>query len=98
MRACLDARFRQTHGTCAAIHRGMSKTSAKANPVNQDQGDQHRGSEPGQEQLRERTDRQNTGNAAGTRNKAENQGRQRGRGQMISAKREKGDVRRRQSR
>jgi hypothetical protein len=76
----------------------MSKTSAKANPVNQDQGDRNRGSEPGQEQLNERTDRQNTGNGAGTRNKAKNQGRQLGAGKLISKKREKGDARRRQSR
>jgi hypothetical protein len=81
----------------------MSKTSAKANPVNQDQGDRNRGSEPGQEQQPERTDRQNTGNAAGTRNKAENQGRQPGAGQpgpgqRISARREKGDARRRRTR
>jgi hypothetical protein len=76
----------------------MSKTSAKANRVNQDHGDSHRGSEPGQEQLRERTDRQNTGNAGGTRNQAQNQGRQLGAGQQISAKREKGDRRRRQAR
>jgi hypothetical protein len=76
----------------------MSKTSAKANPVNQDQGDRNRGSEPGQEQQRERTDRQNTGNAAGTRNKAENQGRQRGAGQRSSARRERGDTRRRRAR
>jgi hypothetical protein len=72
----------------------MSKTSAKANPVNQDQGDRNRGSEPGQEQLNERTNRQNTGNGAGTRNKAKNQGRQQGAGKLISAKREKGDGRR----
>jgi hypothetical protein len=76
----------------------MSKTSAKANRVNQDQGDRNRGSEPGQEQLRERTDRQNTGNAAGTRDKAKNQGRQQGAGQQISRKRERGDVRRGQRR
>jgi hypothetical protein len=72
----------------------MSKTSAKANPVNQEQGDHNRGSEPGQEQLHERLDRQNTGNGLGTRSKAHNQGRQRGAGQQISAKREKGDARR----
>jgi hypothetical protein len=76
----------------------MSKTSAKANPVNQDQGDRNRGSEPGQEQQNERTDRQNTGNAAGTRNKAKNQGRQPGAGQRSSARREKGDARRRRTR
>jgi hypothetical protein len=72
----------------------MSKTSAKANRVNQDQGDHNRGSEPGQEQLHERTDRQNTGNGSGTRNKAQSQGRQQGAGQRISAKRENGDARR----
>lgn len=72
----------------------MSKTSAKANRVNQDEGDHNRGSEPGQEQLRERLDRQNTGNGRGTRNKAKNQGRQLGAGQQISATREKGDARR----
>jgi len=72
----------------------MSKTSAKANRVNKDQGDRNRGSEPGQEQLHERLDRQNTGNGPGTRNKAQNQGRQRGVGQQISATREKGDARR----
>lgn len=77
---------------------GMSKTSAKANRVNQDQGDRNRGSEPGQEQLHERTDRQNTGNGAGTRNKAKNQGRQLGAGRLTSARREKGDTRRRQAR
>ena len=72
----------------------MSKTSAKTNRVNQDQGDHNRGSEPGQEQLHERLDRQNTGTGLGTRNKAQNQGRQRGAGQGISATREKGDLRR----
>jgi hypothetical protein len=76
----------------------MSKASAKTNPVNQDQGDRNRGSEPGQEQQTERTDRQNTGNGAGTRSKARNQGRQQGAGQQISARREKGDSRRRRSR
>lgn len=58
----------------------MAKTSAKANPVNQDQGDRNKGSEPGQEQLPPRRDRQNTGNGAGTNSHATNQGRQRGAG------------------
>jgi hypothetical protein len=49
--------------------------------MNKDQGDRNRGSEPGQEQLHERTNRQNTGNGRGTSNKAKNQGRQRGAGQ-----------------
>jgi hypothetical protein len=72
----------------------MSKTSAKANRVNKDQGDRNRGSEPGQDQLSTRMDRQNTGNGPGTRDKSENQGRQRGAGQQSSARREKGDSRR----
>lgn len=72
----------------------MSKTSAKANPVNKDEGERNRGSEPGQEQQHERTDRQNTGNGRGSRTKAQNQGRQRGVGQGSSANREKGDSRR----
>jgi hypothetical protein len=76
----------------------MSKTSAKVNRVNKDQGDRNRGSEPGQEQQNERTDRQNTGNGRGTRNKARNQGRQQGAGQQISAGPEKGDARRGQRR
>jgi hypothetical protein len=76
----------------------MSNTSAKANRLNKDQGVHNRGSEPGQEQLHERTDRQNTGNGGGTRNKAQNQGRQQGAGQQISAKRERGDARRGRSR
>jgi hypothetical protein len=72
----------------------MSKTSAKANPVNKDQGVHNRGNEPGQEQLQERLDRQNTGNGPGTSAKSQNQGRQRGAGQQSSAVREKGDGRR----
>ena len=56
----------------------MAKTSAKANPVNQEQGDRNKGSEPGQEQLPPRRDRQNTGNGGGTNTQAKNQGRQRG--------------------
>ena len=72
----------------------MSKTSAKTNRVNQDQGDHNRGSEPGQEQLHERLDRQNTGNGLGTRSKAKNQGRQRRAGNPTSATRQGGNARR----
>lgn len=52
----------------------MAKTSAKANPVNQDGGDRNRGSEPGQEQKSERHDRQNMGIGLGTRVSATSQG------------------------
>ena len=72
----------------------MSKTSAKANPKNQDQGDRNRGSEPGQEQKRVRRDRQNTAQGSGTKVKGENQGRAAGQGQDRDARREKGDARR----
>ena len=72
----------------------MSKTSAKTNRVNQDQGDRNRGSEPGQEQLHERLDRQNTGNGLGTRSKAKNQGRQRRAGNSMTATRQSGNARR----
>lgn len=81
-------------GIPAAVQTGMSKTSAKANRVNQDQGERNRGSEPGQDQLTTRKDRQNTGKGPGTRAKSQNQGRQRGAGQQSSANREKGDSRR----
>ncbi len=72
----------------------MSKTSAKANPVNQDDGDRNRGSEPGQEQQNERHDRQNMARGAGTKAKAQNQGRERGQGVARDSRREKGDSRR----
>lgn len=72
----------------------MAKTSAKANPQNQDDGDRNRGSEPGQEQLPERRNRQNTGNAGGTNVKAANQGRKSGQGQARDKRSEKGDARR----
>lgn len=68
----------------------MSKTSAKANPVNQEQGSHNKGSEPGQEQLHPRRDRQNTGNGGGSNVKAKNQGRQRGQGPTRDSKSEKG--------
>lgn len=73
----------------------MSKTSAKANPMNKDQGDRNRGSEPGQEQKNERVDRQNMGAGRGTRLEGKNQGRtRRGEGVSRDAKAEKGDARR----
>ena len=72
----------------------MSKTSAKANPKNQDQGDRNRGSEPGQEQKRVRRDRQNTAQGAGTKVKGKNQGRAPGQGQRRDSRSEKGDSRR----
>lgn len=72
----------------------MSKTSAKANPKNQDQGDRNRGSEPGQEQKRVRRDRQNTAKGAGTKVAGKNQGRAAGQGQRRDSRREKGDSRR----
>jgi hypothetical protein len=72
----------------------MSKTSAKANPKNQDLGDRNRGSEPGQEQLNERVDRQNMGAGNGSRVEGENQGRSRGQGVARDSKPEKGDARR----
>jgi hypothetical protein len=62
----------------------MAKSSAKANPVNQELGKHNIGSEPGQEQLHPRLDRQNTGNGRGSAVKAKNQGRQRGAGQGRS--------------
>ncbi len=55
----------------------MSKRSAKANPVNQEMGKRGTGSEPGQEQLHMRRDRQNTGNSLGGARKATKQGQQR---------------------
>lgn len=72
----------------------MSKTSAKTNRVNKDQGKHPVGSEPGQEQLHERLDRQDTGVGPGTRSKSRNQGREGGEGQRATATREKGDARR----
>lgn len=73
----------------------MAKVSAKANPKNKDQGDRNRGSEPGQEQVNERHDRQNMGAGRGTRLQGKNQGRTR-RGQGTGHTRvEKGDSRRR---
>jgi hypothetical protein len=72
----------------------MAKTSAKANPKNKDLGDRNRGSEPGQEQLEERHNRQNMGAGRGTRLQGKNQGRTR-RGQGTGHTRtEKGDSRR----
>lgn len=72
----------------------MAKTSAKANPKNQDLGDRNRGSEPGQEQLEERHDRQNMGAGRGTRLQGKNQGRTlRGQGTRHT-RTEKGDARR----
>ncbi len=65
----------------------MSKTSAKANPVNKSVGNHNKGSEPGQEQMPPRHDRQNTGNAGGTDTSAKNQGRQRRGGQSRSRSR-----------
>jgi hypothetical protein len=65
----------------------MAKTSAKANPVNQELGKHNVGSEPGQEQLHPRLDRQNTGKGRGSVVKAKNQGRQRGAGEGRSRKR-----------
>ena len=72
----------------------MSKTSAKANPKNQDTGDHNQGSEPGQEQQTQRLDRQATGNAGGSNRQATNQGAQPGQGQNRDKKAEKGDARR----
>ncbi len=72
----------------------MSKTSAKANPVNKDEGDRNRGSEPGQEQQAQRHDRQNTGNGPGSNVSSQNQGRQKGQGPTRDARGEKGDARR----
>lgn len=72
----------------------MAKTSAKANPVNQDGGDRNRGSEPGQEQQSTRHDKQNMGAGLGTHTKAKNQGRVlRGEGTRHT-RTEKGDSRR----
>lgn len=72
----------------------MSKTSAKANPVNKDQGQHPVGSEPGQQQQHERLDRQNTGIGPGTRDESRNQGREAGEGQRATPTHEKGDARR----
>ncbi len=72
----------------------MSKTSAKANPVNQDAGDRNRGSEPGQEQQTERHDRQNMAQGRGTQVQGQNQGRALGAGQSRDKRSEKGDARR----
>lgn len=55
----------------------MAKPSEKANPVTQELGKPGTGSEPGQDQLHPRRDRQNTGNGRGSNVKAKNQGRQR---------------------
>jgi hypothetical protein len=80
------------------VFTGMSKTSAKANPKNQDDGDRNRGSEPGQENQRERRDRQNMGAGNGSRIKGENQGRtRRGQGHGRDSTPEKGDSRRGQT-
>lgn len=57
----------------------MSNNSAKNNPMNKDDGDRNRGSEPGQEQQNERHDRQNMGPGLGTVDKGKNQGREGGR-------------------
>jgi hypothetical protein len=59
----------------------MSKSNAKANPVNQESGHRNRGSEPGQEQQSRRVDRQNMGNSLGNVDKARKQGQQRRRHQ-----------------
>jgi hypothetical protein len=72
----------------------MAKTSAKANPKNQDLGDRNRGSEPGQEQLEERHNRQNMGAGLGTRLKGKNQGRTRRSRGTGHTRTEKGDSRR----
>ena len=73
----------------------MSKTSAKANPVNQDTGDHNRGAEPGQEQQSPRSDRQNTAVGTGTRVEAKNQGRADSNGATgRNTRSEKGDSRR----
>jgi hypothetical protein len=69
----------------------MSKTSAKANPMNKDTGDRNRGSEPGQEQKSERHDRQNMGAGLGTRLEGKNQGRTRRGGSARSARTERAD-------
>jgi hypothetical protein len=72
------------NGTGAAVRFDMAKRNAKSNPVNQELGKHKLGSEPGQEQLHPRLDRQNTGNGGGSALKAKNQGRQRGGGQGRS--------------
>ncbi len=72
----------------------MSKTSAKANPVNQDDGDHNRGSEPGQEQQVARHDRQNMAQGRGTKLQGRNQGREVGAGPNRDSRSEKGDARR----
>jgi hypothetical protein len=72
----------------------MSKTSAKANPMNKDMGDRNRGSEPGQEQKNERHDRQNTGNSGGSDRHAYKQGRQFRHDAPRVPRAEKGDARR----
>lgn len=72
----------------------MAKTSAKANPVNKDGGDRNRGSEPGQDQLNERHDRQNMGAGLGTRLEGKNQGRTRRKGGTGHARTERADSRR----
>jgi len=87
--------FSDGPGTSTAPSLLMSKASAKANPKNKDQGDHNRGSEPGQEQINQRLDRQNMGAGRGTRLQGKNQGRTR-RGQGSRHTRtEKGDSRRR---
>ncbi len=72
----------------------MAKTSAKANPVNQDHGDRNRGSEPGQEQSAERHDRQNMGPGHGTETHAVNQGRTLRKEGAPTTRTEKADSRR----
>ena len=72
----------------------MSKSNAKANPVNKDSGNHNQGAEPGQDQLPARRNRQNTGAGPGTVNQSVNQGRQRGAGQARDSRLEKGDSRR----
>lgn len=76
----------------------MSKTSAKANPMNQDGGDQNRGSEPGQEQKDVRHDRQNMGAGSGTRAHGVNQGRVLRKEGAGHTRVERGDARRTQRR
>ena len=72
----------------------MAKTSAKANPMNQDDGDRNRGSEPGQEQNNERHDRQNMGAGRGTKLKGVNQGRSLRKEGAPHTRVERGDARR----
>ncbi len=73
-------------------HQTMSKTTAKANPMNKDGGDRNRGSEPGQEQKNTRHDKQNMGPGLGTKTKAKNQGRTLRAGKVRSTRTERADV------